>query len=214
MSTSEANYLIWAFALFTLHLVVPGPSMLFIFASAGRGELRRALAFVGGTGIATALWAAIAAFGAARLVADAPLVLVALKATIGLALVVLGTRAIVATSRAVWRRDAPPARQAPRSHAGAAMAQGILVTMASVNELVFWSAILTLGAGLGAEPSLVFRGTAVVGVVVIALVFEAGLAWLAAKGAPGGLIHRLQQPLEVALGLAFIATGAILLQTI
>lgn len=207
MSMVEAQYLVWVFSLFFLHLVVPGPSMLFIFASAGRGELGRALAFIGGTGVATAIWAAIAAFGATSIGGGASLMLVLLKVGMGLTLVVVGARAIIAA-----HRPAEPHAASSRGAHRAAFTQGILITMASFNELVFWSAVLAFGAGVGAEPGVVFKSVMVVVVVVIAIVFETTLAWLAATGTLGRLMRRLRQPLEIALGCAFIVTGAFLLQ--
>src|SRR4051794_1415877 len=90
VSVAEVHDLAWIFGLFTLHLIVPGPSMLNICACASRGDRRQALAFVCGATLGTALWAAFAAFGAARLAAGAPLLLAGLKLSIGVALMVLG----------------------------------------------------------------------------------------------------------------------------
>ena len=181
--------------------------MLYIRACASRGDRRQALAFVCGTALGTALWAAFAAFAAAPLAAGAPLLLAGLKLSIGVALIVLGGRVILAASgpsglKGADGRAAPPA----------AFAQGVLVTMASTNEVVFWSAMLALA--VGAEPSPTFGGVLVAGVVVIALAFEGTLVWLATAGTVGRLIRRLRQPLEVALGVAFCATGAVLLRLV
>jgi hypothetical protein len=51
----------------------------------------------------------------------------------------------------------------------------------------------------------------VAGVVVIGLVGEGALVWLATAGTIGSLIRRFRQPLELAIGFAFCITGAVLL---
>jgi threonine/homoserine/homoserine lactone efflux protein len=95
---------------------------------------------------------------------------------------------------------------------------GILLTLGSVNELVFWSAILTLGAGSMAGPDrevdAVFAISLILGVVLIGFILEATLACLATAGGIGRIIRRLRRPLEAALGIAFCGTGAALLKLI
>jgi threonine/homoserine/homoserine lactone efflux protein len=203
----------WIFAFFALHLIVPGPSMLYICASAGRGELRRALAFVVGTSIGTALWAGFAVFGAWRLAADAPILLGVVKVLIALALLAFGGRAILAACAPL-----DPEKAGADDAPVAASLHGILLTLGSVNELVFWSAILTLGAGSLAGPDrevdAVFAISLILGVVLIAFVVEAALACLATAGGIGRIIRRLRRPLEAALGLAFCGTGAALLNLV
>lgn len=203
----------WIFAFFTLHLIVPGPSMIYICASAGRGQLRRALAFVVGTSIGTALWAGFAVFGAWRLAADAPILLGVAKVLIALALLAFGVRAFLAACAPL-----DPERAGAHDAPLAAWLHGILLTVGSVNELVFWSAILTLGAGWMAGPDrevdAVFALSLILGVVLIAFILEATLAYLATAGGIGRIIRRLRRPLEAALGVAFCGTGAALLKLI
>ena len=211
MSISQLHDLAWIFALFTLHLVVPGPSMLYICASASRGQRRRALSFVAGTALGTAAWAGFAVIGAWRLTAEAPLFLGGLKLLVGVALIAFGARAVL-TAFAEGQIVPAHGGTSPKM----AFLHGILLTMASVNEVVFWTAILALGAGAmttaGHDPA--FAASLIVGVVVIAFGFEGTLACIASSGCIARLMRRLRRPLEAALGVAFCMTGAALLRLV
>lgn len=210
MSMAHVADLAWIFGLFALHLIVPGPNMLYICVSASRGQRRRALAFVAGTSIGTALWAAIAAFGAMRLVAEAPVLIDGLTLGIGVALVALGLRALVTAFE-----HSEIVTQSGRDTVLEAFAHGILLTMANGNEIVFWSAIMVLSTGpaaVGATPDLGFAWTLVIGVAVISVIVEGALACLVSTGRVARWIGRCRRPLEAALGVAFCVTGVVLLQ--
>ena len=210
MSTVPLWNLLWVYGLFTLHLAVPGPSMLYIGACASRGQRGQALAFVAGTSIGTAFWAGIAVFGASRLVADAPLLIGAFRLFIGAALVGLGLLALVAAFERRGRA-ASGDRVTPRH----ACTHGILLTMASGNEIVFWTAIMALGTGTlaaaGSAPDLGFAMALVLGCVIIAFVVESLRALIATTQGVACWISRLRRPFEAALGAAFCATGLALL---
>lgn len=211
MSITHLNDLAWIYTLFVLHLIVPGPSTLYICASASCGQRRRALAFVAGTTVGTASWVGFVMLGAWRLTAEAPLFLGGLKLLVGLTLVALGARAVLAAF-------AEHGIEAASGGSSPAMAflHGVLLTMASVNELVFWTAILALGAGAmttaGHDPA--FAAALVAGIVVLNVACEGTLACIATSGGIARLMRRLRRPLEAALGFAFCLTGAALLRLV
>jgi threonine/homoserine/homoserine lactone efflux protein len=96
-----------------------------------------------------------------------------------------------------------------------AFTHGILLTMASVNEVVFWTAVMALGTGAvaapGGRPDLGFAAALILGVVSIAFAVESALACLVTTRGIADRISRLRRPLEPALGAAFGATGIALL---
>ena len=210
MSTGSLWNLLWVYGLFTLHVAVPGPSMLYIAACASRGQRGQALAFIVGTSIGTAFWAGIAVCGAWRLAAEAPLLIGAFRLCIGAALVGLGLLAFV-TAFERQGRAASGGRGSPRH----AFTHGILVTMASGNEIVFWTAIMALGTGTmaaaGSAPDLGFAMALVLGCGIISFVAEGLLALVATTQGVACWIGRLRRPFELALGAAFCATGLALL---
>ena len=127
-----------------------------------------------------------------------------LRLLVGLGLIGLGGQAFLA---ALDRTPlAAPGRRRGRS---GAVLRGVLVTVANGNELVFWSAVLVLGAGEAVPPA--FALALIVGVGAVALAFDLTLARLAGGGAVGRLLPRLRRPLEAALGAAFCLTGGALL---
>ena len=204
MSTVEAYDLALIFGLFTLHLLVPGPSMLYICVSASRGGRGEALCFAIGTALGTTLWAAVVAFGVWPIIEGTPFLADSLRSLAGAALVLLGGQAILAAFG-----NAPIAASDRRHGRLGAVLRGILVTAANGNEFVFWSAVLVLGAKQVFSPAFVF--VLVAGAGAVSLAFDATLACLASGGGIGRVLLRLRRFLEAALGAAFCLTGGLLL---
>lgn len=207
MPFAEVHQLALIFGLFALHLVVPGPNMLYICASASRGGRAEAVGFAVGTALGTTFWAAFVTFGAWHVVADRSLLTEGLRLLVGIALIVVGGQALLAAfSNAclkVAERRCNPSR---------AVLQGLLVTLANGNEIVFWGAVLVLGAEV--EHGSAFGLILVVGVGLISLAFDVTLACLASGGEIGRFMLRMRRVLELGLGSAFCATGAILLRLV
>jgi len=201
MEFGGSTQIIWIFALFILHLIIPGPNMLYLCASASRGGRAEALQFSFGVVLANTMWAAIVAFGLWHLLDQSAWLVGLLKAVMGLLLIVFGASAIFSA----FRMD----EIKPRAGGGFAFAKGILVSLGNANELVFWGTVLAVGTG--AEFTTAGATGFVLGIGLVALVFYICLAYLASGGVIGRVINRLRTILEVGLGGAFCATGVGLL---
>lgn len=184
--------------LFGLHLLVPGPNLLYLLGSFGRGGQRGALAFACGTALGTTCWATAAVVGGAQLFQlesnAAKCALIAL----GLALIAFGLRHI----RDAIRRPAPTDAEASCTRS---FLCGITVTLANVNEVVFWSAVTAILAShqvTGAEGAGIVLGTG-----LIAFLFDAGVVFAVSGNWLGRRVLLFRRPLELGMGVAFSGSG-------
>ncbi|MCB2055871.1 MAG: LysE family transporter [Geminicoccaceae bacterium] len=213
MATANLDHLALVFVLFLLHLLVPGPNMFYICACAARGGRHEALCFAAGTSLGTAAWAAFTAMGLNALFDELPRLVALLQWAVGGLLFFFGAQAI----RSAWFGSKSCAVR-PGRRGRRAVLQGLVLTVANVNELVFWSAVLVLGAGsgvaatgTGALDDPVSISLFVVAVGAAAFAFDGALAWLAGSRSMAGPLMRLRPALEFALGIVFCAGGGLLL---
>lgn len=96
LSSTELEHLLVILGLFVLHLIVPGPNMLYICATASRGGGRGTSAFAVGTATGTAAWAAFVAFGGWQVLERLPPAIgEGLRLAVAVMLVAIGIRAIL-----------------------------------------------------------------------------------------------------------------------
>lgn len=202
MEFGAGTQIAWIFALFFLHLLIPGPNMLYLCASASRGGRAEAIRFSFGIALADSLWAALVAFGLWHLLDQSVWLAGLFKAVMGLTLIVLGASAIFSA----LKMD----QAEPRIGGNAgAFAKGVLVSLSNANQIVFWGTVLAIGTGV--QFTTAGATAFVLAIGLIALAFFIGLAFLASGGVIGRLVNRLRTVLELGLGGAFCATGAGLL---
>lgn len=207
MPVVEAFHLLTIFALFFLHLLVPGPNMILLCTCASRGGRNTALAFSLGTAFGTTLWAIIVVLGLWRFASDGSTLAISVKFAAAGALLYFGSMGLVAA----WK---PKPIEPSTKVRGLQLAfvQGLVTTLTNANELIFWTAALALAGGIALSPlaSIVL----VAGVGTIALAFDLTLAYLATGGWLGHQLLRFRRPLEASLGGIFWLAGISLLRPI
>jgi threonine/homoserine/homoserine lactone efflux protein len=172
-----------------LLIVIPGPDMALVAASAVAGGRRAAFGAARGIGVGIAVWGAAVGLGVAAVMQASPVLFTALRLVGGAYLVHLGVRQLRARQGAALR---------PR--AGSPFVQGLVGNLLNPKAAVIFLTIVPqfLRAGDPATRILAMTGAFEVMILLWLHLFGIGIARL------GGVLARR---LRVATGVVLIALG-------
>ena len=202
----NTHLLVWFLAVLVVALLVPGPDMLFIVATAARGGSRAGLFATLGvmTGQSIQMGAVVA--GLAALFAAVPTAFLVVRLCGAAYLLYLGIQAFRNARRGSPLADAGEGEGVSRRYA---YLRGLLTNMANPKSVTFFVALLPqfVDRSLG-HVTLQF---AVLGVIVIALgsIFETAVAVMAGRfGTWLKRRRRARQALDIGAGTVMIALAA------
>lgn len=189
---------------FLLALVSPGPNFALLAGTAMRQGRRRALGIAAGLALGEAIWGFGAVFGVSALAVRYPAVGLALRLGGGAFLLWMGASALWAAAR-----PAPVGVAPAPAEAGSGFWRGVGLMLLNPKAGVFWVSLSSLFLGAGASRAA--AAVAVLGAVLMSLVWHGALAWLLSAAAVARGLARVRRGLEAALGVVLAGFGLKLL---
>lgn len=189
-------------AAFGLALLSPGPNFAVILGTAATAGRPAATRVAVGMAAGEAVWGFAAVFGAAALAARHPLVAAVLRVGGGGFLLYLALTSLVAATRpAPAPRAAPSAARGERGGVG----RGLTLMLLNPKAGAFWVSLTGVLLGPGAPAAV--GVAAVLGAVLMSLLWHAALARALSAGAVARAYARVRRGLDALLGAVLGALG-------